>query len=107
MPANGMMYNGPYVCQCAIATMISGVNAVYNGSGNTGQQFTVEPATRLVKGPAFGVASGADATATDWPTYRYSNTRSAVAAAARGGYAFLKLESRYRIATHGARRGGG
>ena len=81
MPANGMMYNGPYVCQCAIGTMITGVNALYNGSGNTGKQFTVEPAPRLVKGPAFGSPGGADATATDWPTYRYSSMRSAVAAA--------------------------
>ena len=81
MPANGMIYSGPYVCQCAIGTMASGVNGFYNGSGNTGKQFTVEPAPRLVKGPAFGSASGAAATATDWPTYRYSSMRSAVAAA--------------------------
>ena len=81
MPANGMIYNGPYVCQCAIGTMASGLNALYNGSGNTGKQFTVEPAPRLVKGPAFGTPGRADATATDWPTYRYSNMRSAIAAA--------------------------
>ena len=81
MPANGMIYNGPYVCQCAIGTMASGVNGFYNGSGNTGKQFTVEPAPRLVKGPAFGSTSGVPATASDWPTYRYSSMRSAVAAA--------------------------
>ena len=33
MPANGMLYNGPYVCQCAIGTMATGVNGFYNGSG--------------------------------------------------------------------------
>jgi outer membrane protein assembly factor BamB len=81
MPANGMIYNGPYVCQCAIGTMASGVNGFYNGSGNTGKPFTVEPAPRLVKGPAFGSPGGAAATVADWPTYRYSNRRSAVAAA--------------------------
>ena len=81
MPANGMIYSGPYVCQCAIGTMASGVNGFYNGSGNTGKQFTVELAPRLVKGPAFGSSSGAAATAADWPTYRYSSMRSAVAAA--------------------------
>jgi len=79
MPANGMMYNGPYVCQCTIGTLISGMNALYNGSGNTGKQFTVELAPRLVKGPAFGSPVGAAATAADWPTYRYSSMRSAVA----------------------------
>jgi outer membrane protein assembly factor BamB len=81
MPANGMIYNGPYVCQCAIGTMASGVNGFYNGSGNTGKQFTVELVPRLVKGPAFGSPVGTDATPTDWPTYRYSSMRSAVAAA--------------------------
>ena len=54
MPANGMIYNGPYVCQCAIGTMATGVNGFYNGSGNTEKRFTVEIAPRLVKGPAFG-----------------------------------------------------
>ena len=82
MPANGMMYSGPYVCQCAIGVMIPGINALYNGSGNTGKKFTVELTPRLVKGPAFGSPGGAAATATDWPTYRYSSMRSAVAAAA-------------------------
>ena len=42
MPANGMLYNGPYVCQCAIGTMATGVNGFYNGSGNTDRRFTVE-----------------------------------------------------------------
>ncbi|MCB9875723.1 MAG: PQQ-binding-like beta-propeller repeat protein [Planctomycetaceae bacterium] len=101
MPANGMLYNGPYVCQCAIGTMATGVNGFYNGSGNTDQRFTVEIEPRLVKGPAFSNptrergtsrtppslahASGsqfnedADATVDDWPTYRYSNMRSGVA----------------------------
>lgn len=81
MPANGMMYSGPYVCQCVIGAMIPGMNALYNGSGNTGAPFTVELAPRLVKGPAFGSPGGAAATANDWPTYRYSSLRSAVAAA--------------------------
>ena len=54
MPANGMIYNGPYVCQCAIGTMASGVNGFYDGSGNTDSRFTVKIEPRLVKGPAFG-----------------------------------------------------
>jgi len=58
MPANGMLYNGPYVCQCAIATMATGVNGFYNGSANTDRRFTVED---------------------DWPTYRHSSMRSGVA----------------------------
>jgi len=70
MPANGMIYHGPYVCQCAIGTMASGVNAFYNGSGNADRRFTVEIEPRLVKGPAFGKGDGPAATADDWPTYR-------------------------------------
>lgn len=80
MPANGMLYNGPYVCQCAIGTMATGVNGFYNGSGNTDKRFTVTIEPRLVKGPAFGQSAGAAATADDWPTYRSSNMRSGVAA---------------------------
>lgn len=78
MPANGMLYNGPYVCQCAIGTMATGVNGFYNGSGNTDRRFTVEIEPRLVKGPAFGKGESTAATADDWPTYRYSSTRSGV-----------------------------
>jgi outer membrane protein assembly factor BamB len=79
MPANGMLYNGPYVCQCAIGTMISGVNGLYNGMGNSDERFTVQLNPRLVEGPAFG-ATGVAATADDWPTYRGSSTRSGVTA---------------------------
>jgi outer membrane protein assembly factor BamB len=80
MPANGMLYNGPYVCQCAIGTMATGVNGFYNGSEDTDKRFTVEIEPRLVKGPAFGTDEGAAANANDWPSYRYSSMRSGVAA---------------------------
>ena len=78
MPANGMIYNGPYVCQCAIGTMATGVNGFYNGSGNTDKRFSVKVEPCLVKGPAFGGTGGPDATAADWPTYRHSSMRSGV-----------------------------
>lgn len=78
MPANGMVYSGPFVCQCAIGTMATGVNGFYNGSGNTEKRFTVAIEPRLMKGPAFGDNGGTAATADDWPSYRYSGTRSAV-----------------------------
>jgi outer membrane protein assembly factor BamB len=85
MPANGMVYNGPYVCQCAIGTMATGVNGFYNGSGNTDKRFSVKLEPRLVKGPAFGKTlgktGGPAATAADWPSYRYSSMRSAVTSA--------------------------
>lgn len=80
MPANGMIYNGPYVCQCAIGSMATGVNGFYNGSGNTDQRYTVTIEPRLVKGPAFGRAVGPAGTADDWPSYRGSGTRGGVTA---------------------------
>ena len=79
MPAYGMIYSGPYVCQCCIGAMVPGVNGLYNGSGNSDKRFVVTLQPRLVKGPAFGSLAGAAATAADWPTYRCSSMRSAVA----------------------------
>lgn len=78
MPANGMMYSAPYVCQCAIGTMATGVNGFYNGLENEDGRFTVEIEPRLVKGPAFGSINVAAVSPDDWPTYRYSNQRSGV-----------------------------
>lgn len=78
MPANGMLYNAPYVCQCAIGTMVTGVNGLYNGTGNSEKRFTVEIEPRLEKGPAFGPAEGPGVTEEDWPTFRSSSERSGV-----------------------------
>jgi outer membrane protein assembly factor BamB len=75
MPANGMIYNGPYVCQCAIGAMVTGVNGFYNGSGDTDKRFTVTIEPRVIKGRAFGAASGEASSAEDWPSYRGSGTR--------------------------------
>tara|TARA_R110002072_G_scaffold302615_1_gene486845 strand:- start:132037 stop:135150 length:3114 start_codon:yes stop_codon:yes gene_type:complete len=93
MPANGMLYNGPYVCQCAIATMATGVNGFYNGSDNTDRRFNVKVEPRLVKGPAFGELEGAAASANDWPTYRYSSMRSGVTS----GRTAVDLAVRWKI----------
>ena len=78
MPANGMMYSGPYVCQCAIGTMATGVNGFYNGSGNSDERFSVKINPQLLKGPAFGKVDAGSSAIEDWPTYRYSSQRSGV-----------------------------
>ena len=93
MPANGMIYNGPYVCQCAIGTMITGLNGLYNGTGNSDARFTIALEPQLVKGPAFGYQGGAVATAADWPTYRCSSMRSAVTSVS----APEKLTQRWKV----------
>ncbi|MBT4818559.1 MAG: PQQ-binding-like beta-propeller repeat protein, partial [Lentisphaerae bacterium] len=81
MPANGMIYSGPYVCQCAIGAMITGMNGLYNGTGNSDTRFTTRIEPRLIKGPAYGQVISDQVPSTgesDWPTYRYSSARSAV-----------------------------
>ena len=78
MPSNGMLYNGPYVCQCAIGTMATGVNGFYNGSGNSERRFTIEIEPQLEKGPTFGEGLSVAASADDWPTYRYGSMRSGI-----------------------------
>ena len=98
MPANGMIYNGPYVCQCAIGTMITGVNGLYNGSNNSGQRFAVKIEPRLVKGPAYNSMDGTPSTVDDWPTYRYSSSRSAVTAT--NAPETLKTEWKVDIGSH-------
>ena len=105
MPANGMIYNGPYVCQCAIGTMITGLNGLYNGTGNSDARFTIALEPRLVEGPAFGYQGGAVATASDWPTYRCSSMRSAVTSANAPEQLAQKWKVRHRIASDGT--GGG
>lgn len=75
MPANGMIYNGPFVCQCAIGSMLTGFNALYN---ETPGRYTVSHSPVLIEGPAFKRPIGAESSDSDWPTYRRSGTRSGI-----------------------------
>ncbi len=75
MPANGMIYNGPFVCQCAIGSMLTGFNGLYNESAG---RFTVSHKPRLVEGPAFTRPLGEVSADSDWPTYRQSGARSGI-----------------------------
>ncbi len=75
MPANGMIYNGPFVCQCAIGSMLTGFNGLYN---ETSGRFKISHTPRLVKGPAFTRPLGEAAADFDWPTYRQSGARSGI-----------------------------
>ncbi|MDF1813743.1 MAG: PQQ-binding-like beta-propeller repeat protein [Verrucomicrobiales bacterium] len=93
MPANGMLYSGPYVCQCAIGTMATGVNSFYNGSGNTEKRYTVELQPRLAKGPAFGKVAAIEPNPEDWPSYRYSGMRSGVTPAT----APVALDTKWKV----------
>lgn len=87
LPCNGLMYLGPYACQCHLPVGLHNFNACYTDEASLptkGQIIEVERSVRLEKGPAYGsVGRAADA---PWPTFRqdhrrYSASREQVPAA--------------------------
>ncbi|MDA7920643.1 PQQ-like beta-propeller repeat protein [Verrucomicrobiales bacterium] len=90
MPANGMIYNGPFVCQCAIGSMLTGFNGLYNEKSG---RYTVSHTPRLVEGPAFTRPIGEEAADFDWPTYRQSGARSGIGKASLPS----KLDSKWEV----------
>ena len=105
MPANGMVYNGPYVCQCAIGTMVTGVNGLYNGSGNSDKRFTVTLEPRLVKGTGVWAQRRCRrhvGRLADLPLLQHAQRRHDDQ---HPGSACHQVEGRYRIASD--RAGGG
>mgnify|MGYP003634719045 CR=1 FL=1 len=91
MPANGMVYNGPFVCQCAIGSMLTGFNGLYGD--DTPGRFTVSHTARLVEGPAFGRPPGEPSVESDWPTYRQSGARSGIGRASLP----TKLKTKWQV----------
>jgi len=86
LPCNGLIYCGPWSCQCHIPSGLHNFNAFYTNEDSLptkGQVVQVERSTRLIKGAAYGKAAKAgDA---PWPTYRqdprrYSGTKEPVPA---------------------------
>ena len=83
LPSNGLLYVGPYSCMCSIGAMAEGFNAYATADdlSSPDQDISVPRKNRLVKGPAYGEVSPADAKPAapeDWPTYRHDGTRGAV-----------------------------
>ncbi|MDP6718061.1 MAG: PQQ-binding-like beta-propeller repeat protein, partial [Pirellulaceae bacterium] len=76
LPANGLIYLGPYSCQCHITVGLHNFNVFYTDEESLttdGQVVKVSRTVRLEKGPAYGhVGKGADA---PWPTYRQDSRR--------------------------------
>jgi len=85
VPSNGMLYAGPYSCQCSIGVMVPYLKALYGERDlkRSDQDVPVERSVRLERGPAFGqVSVGDHKTAGQprtgraaWPTYRHDATR--------------------------------
>jgi len=80
VPGNGMLYAGPYSCQCSIGEMIPHMKALYGEKHlkRSGQDVAVKRISRLEKGPAFGAVGDAADSALDdaWPTYRHDGMRN-------------------------------
>jgi outer membrane protein assembly factor BamB len=76
MPANGLLYIPLDACACHPKTKLQGFNAVSSQlpESTTGKPVKAEGC--LLKGPAFGKASGSPPSAQDWPMYRRDADRS-------------------------------
>ncbi|MHC4557721.1 MAG: outer membrane protein assembly factor BamB family protein [Planctomycetota bacterium] len=73
---NGLIYCGPYACQCHLPVGLHNFNAYYTNEESLptkGQIVKVERSVRLEKGPAYGKSS--ESTDTPWPTYRQDARR--------------------------------
>ncbi len=85
LPCNGLIYCGPWACQCHLPTGLHNFNAFYTNEESLptkGQVVKVERSVRLEKGPAYAKASakpGSPNTISDapWPTYRQDARRYA------------------------------
>ena len=79
MPCNGMMYATMDSCGCQMEAKLDGFKALAPGPVALPADLDLSGAARLEKGPAYGKASGRDADASDWPTYRHDPSRSGAA----------------------------
>jgi len=78
LPCNGLIYCGPWSCQCHLPAALHNFNAFYTDEASLttkGQVVKVERSVRLERGPAYGtIGRSADA---PWPTYRQDGRRYA------------------------------
>ncbi|MHC4628492.1 MAG: outer membrane protein assembly factor BamB family protein, partial [Planctomycetota bacterium] len=83
LPCNGLIYCGPYACQCHLPVGLHNFNAYYTNEeslSTKGQTVKVARSVRLEKGPAYGRIreTKEEGRRTDgWPTYRQDVRRYA------------------------------
>jgi outer membrane protein assembly factor BamB len=76
LPCNGLIYCGPWACQCHLPVSLHNFNAYYTNEDSLltqGQVVEVERSVRLEKGPAYGWSGGSDDA--PWPTFRHDSRR--------------------------------
>ncbi len=76
MPANGMLYNGPTVCQCF--GHLRGTMAVAADTVDSWVDMRGRSGPGDVQGPAWGTSGSVVPAASDWPTFRHDPLRSSV-----------------------------
>jgi SAM-dependent methyltransferase len=76
MPANGLQYVPPHPCECYIEEKLKGFNALAPARSADSAWNEDHKAGLLKRGPAFGNASGSEASGEDWPTFRCDMLRS-------------------------------
>ena len=88
LPCNGLIYCGPYACQCHLPAGLHNFNVYYTDEASLttpGQVIEVVRKVRLEKGVAYGeVISSQSSVISDqqWPTYRHAAGRLSAAAVA-------------------------
>ncbi len=82
MPCNGLIYSPAHPCACYPEAKLYGFTALAPASRSRAVPKTVDPATRLEKGPAYGESGKrkVESGNRDWPTYRHDVGRSGVTA---------------------------
>jgi len=81
MPCNGLVYTPPHACACYIEAKQSGFCALAPIRRSNRPEAEAASASRLEKGPAFGIvrrplSPGTRATSEEWPTFRHDALRS-------------------------------
>ena len=101
LPCNGLIYCGPWACQCHLPVGLHNFNAYYTNEESLptkGQIVKVKCSVRLEKGPAYGhTGKTADA---PWPTYRQDARRYAGTTAkvpAKGLKPLWKAKSKTKV----------
>ena len=76
LPCNGLIYCGPYACQCHLPVGLHNFNAYYTNEeslSTQGQTVKIKRSVRLEKGRAYNKISKPHDT--PWPTYRQDSRR--------------------------------
>ncbi len=68
MPCNGLLYSTPHPCSCYITAKLNGYVAL--APARAGDRPEPPAGNPLVKGPAFGKLTAAEADPGDWPAFR-------------------------------------